>query len=177
MSQRVYQFEPARKLPVDVIDIGHHAEVSGILYQGSGDNLLLLLPGADIDAVMYGGLLVYTPTEAEWAAIVKSTDDPKYLDALRKIWLRKAQRVISGKVQQIIWRRDGFRCMYCDRQMGDVQLTIDHFVPLDQGGENNEHNYVSACRKCNLEKGNTSPREWCARNGLDFDWFIKYLDG
>jgi len=156
-------------------DIGYLSQIAGILYQGNGENLLLLLPGSDFDALRYGNVLVHMPAESEWAAIVKATDNPNYLDTLRKIWMRKAQRIISGKVQQIIWRRDGFTCMYCAQQMGDVQLTVDHFMPLSLGGEDNEHNYVSACVRCNREKGAMHPRDWCEYRSLDFGWFVKYL--
>jgi hypothetical protein len=172
----MYEFEPVRNMPYDLEDIGHLALISGMLFQGHGESLLLLLPDSDLEAVRYGGLLVYTPTEAEWAAIVRASDDPKYLDPMRKIWMRKSQRLISGKVQQYIWARDGFRCMYCGRSMGVVQLTVDHFVPLELEGENNETNYLSACRKCNKDKGAMHPRDWCEQENINFDILCKYLD-
>ena len=69
---------------------------------------------------------------------------------------------ISGAIQQKIWAADSFACVYCGAKMGDILLTVDHFIPLEMGGKNIESNFVSACRKCNKRKGNDSPLVWMA---------------
>jgi hypothetical protein len=38
-------------------------------------------------------------------------------------------------------------------------MTIDHVFPKSLGGRTVWENVVSACRACNLKKGNKSPRE------------------
>lgn len=49
-----------------------------------------------------------------------------------------------------IFKRDGFTCIYC----GDNRnLTIDHVIPTSKGGKNEWNNVVTACAKCNSEKG------------------------
>jgi len=173
MSDRLYGFRPAGSLPFEVKEMGHNYQLSRILIQGGGREVLLLLPGAD--DLNAGDVWYIKPDEHEWAAIVQASDDPQYYDQIGKIWLRKAQRLISGKVQQIIWARDGFKCMYCGKKMGDVQLTVDHFMPLDEGGQNDETNYLSSCRKCNKDKGNMQPRDWCRIKRLDYDDLSEYL--
>jgi len=50
-----------------------------------------------------------------------------------------------------ILRRDGHRCQYCGREMG--QLTIDHIEPRFRGGPHSWENLVAACPQCNRRKG------------------------
>ncbi len=56
-------------------------------------------------------------------------------------------------------------------------MTIDHFVPLQRGGANNQSNYLSACRLCQKRKGSMDPEVYCAQNRLDYDGLVKYLEG
>lgn len=52
-----------------------------------------------------------------------------------------------------IFQRDAFTCQYCGRTPKDgVKLHIDHILPLDKGGDNNESNLITSCESCNLEK-------------------------
>ena len=44
----------------------------------------------------------------------------------------------------------GHRCAYCDRHM--ERLTMDHVIPVSQGGEHTWNNIVPACRRCNSSK-------------------------
>ena len=33
-------------------------------------------------------------------------------------------------------------------------MTLDHLIPIDKGGTNDEWNLATMCEKCNCEKGN-----------------------
>jgi 5-methylcytosine-specific restriction endonuclease McrA len=59
----------------------------------------------------------------------------------------------------VLYARDRHVCAYC----GDIfhwrQLTIDHVLPKSRGGKNTWTNTVSACKPCNLRKGNKTPEE------------------
>jgi 5-methylcytosine-specific restriction endonuclease McrA len=57
-----------------------------------------------------------------------------------------------------IFKRDAFTCQYCGRNGGE-RMTIDHVIPKSLGGRTVWENVVSACRACNLRKGNKSPGE------------------
>lgn len=57
-----------------------------------------------------------------------------------------------------ILKRDYFTCQYCGRNGGE-KLTIDHVVPKSLGGRTIWENVVSACRACNLKKGNKILKE------------------
>ncbi len=56
-----------------------------------------------------------------------------------------------------ILHRDGHSCQYCG-YMGD-ELTLDHILPRSRGGGDSWENIVTACVRCNVRKGNRTPRE------------------
>ena len=155
-----------RDTPAYFGDIGSYLNLSGVLFQGGGLSVLCISPSGDV--VSPHMLKVVYPTLEEWCEIIKISDDPRLLeldkDGNIKAIHRKQRYAISGAVQQKIWARDNFSCLYCGRKMGDIQLTIDHFVPIEQGGKDNEMNYVSACRNCNKKKGKMDAKDFC---GID----------
>lgn len=51
-----------------------------------------------------------------------------------------------------IFSRDGFACQYCGGQAPNVQLVVDHVVPVAHGGGNEESNLATACYPCNAGK-------------------------
>jgi 5-methylcytosine-specific restriction endonuclease McrA len=70
---------------------------------------------------------------------------------------------------------DALKCVYCGAMMGKVQLTVDHFIPLEMGGANDTSNYLSACRKCNKDKGAMDPRDFCEWRNLNYEVLVDYL--
>lgn len=52
------------------------------------------------------------------------------------------------------------RCVYCRRTIARENATIDHIVPLSQGGNDQSHNRVLCCRRCNQAKGDFSLEQW-----------------
>lgn len=65
------------------------------------------------------------------------------------------RKPISSSVRWSVFQRDGFCCRYCGVQAGaeGVSLTIDHLLPVAEGGDNRIDNLVSACSRCNGGKG------------------------
>lgn len=53
-----------------------------------------------------------------------------------------------------VFLRDKFLCQYCGDRYPLEELTFDHVLPKSLGGNTNWKNVVTACSKCNLEKGN-----------------------
>jgi 5-methylcytosine-specific restriction endonuclease McrA len=45
-----------------------------------------------------------------------------------------------------------YTCLRCGRQEPEIELTIDHVVPLSQGGRNSIENLQPLCRTCNFSK-------------------------
>jgi len=61
--------------------------------------------------------------------------------------------------RQNIFKRDAYTCAYC----GDTNrksLTLDHVLPQSKGGPNTWDNLVTACKKCNGEKGDLLLEEY-----------------
>ena len=59
---------------------------------------------------------------------------------------------ISKKTRFEIFKRDGFRCLYCGQVPPAVILEVDHVVPVSKGGADDEHNLATSCFACNRGK-------------------------
>jgi len=55
-----------------------------------------------------------------------------------------------------LFRRDQHICLYCGQLFDDSYLSRDHVVPISRGGLDVWTNVVTACKRCNAYKGNTS---------------------
>ena len=55
-----------------------------------------------------------------------------------------------------LFRRDGGECQYCGSRR---HLTIDHVVPRSKGGKTSWTNLVTACNRCNVNKGDKTPEQ------------------
>lgn len=71
------------------------------------------------------------------------------------------KKVIHSRLNIIY--RDDMRCQYCGKRYSVDELTVDHVIPLSRWKEmphnppfkpNSWENQVSACRRCNTQKGN-----------------------
>ena len=47
-------------------------------------------------------------------------------------------------------------CAKCKKKMSFKEATVDHIIPISQGGMNNPNNYQLMCEPCNLEKGSSA---------------------
>ncbi|MEM6423871.1 MAG: HNH endonuclease [Cyanobacteria bacterium P01_H01_bin.119] len=54
--------------------------------------------------------------------------------------------------------RDSHSCQYCGYTSNDG-LTLDHVLPRSRGGGDTWENIVTACVRCNVRKGNRTPKE------------------
>jgi hypothetical protein len=69
---------------------------------------------------------------------------------------RKTSRSISERMRFRILLRDGFSCQACGAsplQDRGVELHVDHILPWSKGGETEENNLQTKCKRCNLGKG------------------------
>jgi 5-methylcytosine-specific restriction endonuclease McrA len=55
-----------------------------------------------------------------------------------------------------IMKRDLHTCQYCGIKS---DLTLDHVMPRSRGGRDSWENLVTACNRCNVNKGNRTPEE------------------
>lgn len=65
--------------------------------------------------------------------------------------MKRKRRGISAGVRWRVFKRDGFKCVYCG-ESSMLELVIDHGDPFARGGDDHEDNYVTACRLCNAGK-------------------------
>ena len=77
---------------------------------------------------------------------------------------------MNRQLKERVWRRDGVRCRYCGKQLRipprgepshrEDTATVDHVIPIANGGRSRASNLVTACLNCNRAKG--------SRPALDF---------
>lgn len=60
---------------------------------------------------------------------------------------------IPTNLRRMVIERDGLRCVYCDDDLTNSEVHLDHVIPESQGGPTNYENLQVTCRKCNLAKG------------------------
>ena len=64
-----------------------------------------------------------------------------------------------NNIRHWLSHRFGFKCFYCSTTLtkagtlSNKSATLDHKIPLSNGGKNDIHNLVLACRRCNQLKG------------------------
>ena len=69
-------------------------------------------------------------------------------------WIRRDKRLA-------IYLRDGQQCIWCGHSLEDgAELTLDHLIPCELGGDNDEANLVTACRHCNCSRRDLTVRRW-----------------
>jgi len=76
--------------------------------------------------------------------------------------LQKKQHIPRDLRRRII-DRDGVYCVYCDEDLTDAEIHMDHVIPESQGGATTYDNLQVTCRKCNLAKGVLSEDEFTNR--------------
>ncbi|MGE3279591.1 MAG: HNH endonuclease [Alphaproteobacteria bacterium] len=51
-----------------------------------------------------------------------------------------------------IYERDNYQCAYCGKQLTRFSATLDHVIPVSEGGDNSAENLKTACLQCNSRK-------------------------
>jgi hypothetical protein len=64
----------------------------------------------------------------------------------------KRREGVSARLRFEVFKRDGFRCVYCGATPVTGPLHADHVVPVVAGGKNTPSNIVTSCAACNLGK-------------------------
>lgn len=175
--------------PVYLDELGVQVKMAGIVITGNNVAALVWLPGLrpppmtlipDQGGFRWG--YDVEPNLEEWAAILQATDSPEIFEldesGVVKAIHRKSMRAIGGALQWKIWRRDGFKCMYCGVD-GDENhpLTVDHFIPIELGGTDEINNLISSCRMCNKQKGSLPPKQFCESENKDYFGLNEYING
>ena len=64
--------------------------------------------------------------------------------------------------RELVFARDGFRCVYCGGEFPSEALSVDHVQPRVRGGDRSGGNLVTACGGCNTRKGHRRLAEFLA---------------
>lgn len=67
---------------------------------------------------------------------------------------------IPTNIRRQVIERDGLHCVYCDEDLTNAEVHLDHVIPESKGGLTNYQNLQVTCRKCNLAKGVLSESEF-----------------
>ena len=106
---------------------------------------------------------IYYLTHRELCLATSARNQSRYKER-RYLWWRlryqsmRALPVITKNMWASVLRRYKNRCVWCGKD--DVDLTIDHLIPIFRGGDNSFGNIVPACRSCNSKKGIKSVVGW-----------------
>jgi hypothetical protein len=69
--------------------------------------------------------------------------------------LRKSRKTINNSIKYDVMKRDNFKCNYCGKSPAtdsNVELQIDHIIPVTKGGDNHLSNLKTICKDCNIGK-------------------------
>jgi len=81
---------------------------------------------------------------------------------LNNIMIKKKERIPLNLRRRVI-ERDGKWCVYCDEDLSDKEIHMDHVIAESKGGETTYNNLQVTCRKCNLAKGSLTESEFVQR--------------
>ena len=70
---------------------------------------------------------------------------------------------IPLNLRRRVLERDGYYCVFCDEDLHDAEIHMDHVIPESKGGPTTYDNLQVTCRKCNLAKGVLSESEFTNR--------------
>ena len=70
---------------------------------------------------------------------------------------------IPLNLRRRVLERDGYYCVYCDEDLRDAEIHMDHVIPESKGGPTSYDNLQVTCRKCNLAKGVLTESEFMNR--------------
>lgn len=63
-------------------------------------------------------------------------------------------RSATAARRRFIGKEGGWWCFYCTIPLDDTDSSVDHVIPGDKGGTNEDENLVLSCKFCNVEKDN-----------------------
>lgn len=83
--------------------------------------------------------------------------------AKTKFFFKQKQTGITFS-RKNLFLRDNYTCQYCNIQFDHKFLTYDHVIPkskwnYNQGSPTTWTNIVTSCVRCNLKKGNKTPKQ------------------
>lgn len=145
---------------ISIFDIGNTYSLAGTIWSGAGRTIIAKFPEADLK----GDPELLEMDYEDWGKLIRQSDimEVEILSndghGLKRSIVRKSQRMIDDQIQWQVFKRDSYKCRYCGRD--GVKLTVDHVILWEQHGPTIAINLITACRKCNKERGNLQYEDW-----------------
>jgi 5-methylcytosine-specific restriction endonuclease McrA len=111
-----------------------------------------------IQLLFQGKVEVVEEGEQEIRTVRMTIKVPAVLRLLSYVPLTKKKQIVRFS-RTNIFLRDNNICQYCANQFNKTQLTLDHVIPIVQGGKKSWENIVTACKPCNQRKGGRTPAQ------------------
>jgi 5-methylcytosine-specific restriction endonuclease McrA len=111
-----------------------------------------------IQLLFQGKVEVVEESDREIRTVRFTIKAPAVLRLLNYIPLTKKKHIVRFS-RANIFLRDSHVCQYCGRGFGRTHLTLDHVIPIVQGGRKCWENIVTACKPCNQKKGGRTPQQ------------------
>lgn len=78
----------------------------------------------------------------------------------RRVWKENTEsRVTTKQINELIKNSNNI-CFWCDQEIPNNKMHIDHIYPLSKGGKDEINNLVVSCESCNKHKANKDPEIW-----------------
>lgn len=93
---------------------------------------------------------------------IKDTQKYKLLKKISEGKRRNKKRDSNLTINQVnkLIRDSDNKCFWCDCNIPEGHLHLDHIYPLSKGGEHEIYNLVVSCKQCNLKKYTKDPEDW-----------------
>lgn len=132
--------------------------VHALVLNASFEPLHLVSWQKALQLLFQGKVEVIEESEKEIRTVRLTIRIPAVLRLLEYVPLKKKKRLIRFSRPNVLLR-DHHRCQYCGLKYSKAQLTLDHVIPVVQGGGKNWKNIVTACKPCNQKKGGRTPAQ------------------
>jgi len=111
-----------------------------------------------LQLLFQGKVEVIEDSEKEVRTVRLTIRVPAVLRLLEYVPLKKKKQIVRFS-RANVFIRDQHRCQYCGHGFQKSHLTLDHVIPVVQGGEKSWENIVTACKPCNQKKGGRTPQQ------------------
>ncbi len=111
-----------------------------------------------LQLLFQGKVEVVEESEQEVRTVRITIRVPAVLRLLHYVPLTKKKQIVRFS-RANVFSRDHHICQYCGKKFSKTNLTLDHVIPIVQGGMKSWENIVTACKPCNQRKGGRTPAQ------------------
>ena len=147
---------------IRITQIGNDYQIAGLLFSGADRSFILQLPHKAGD--IHDQIDLLELDDQGLQAFMRQLDvlETEIItsgpEGMMKSIVRKTQRQIDNIIQWRVFKRDNYKCVYCGAD--GIPLSVDHIIVWEEGGPTIEANLLSACKKCNRDRGNMAFDKW-----------------